>query len=157
MTAVISAYIFKKLIKMGKFCVTILILKIEEKKEHFQHIMLYYLKKRKNTTETQKKICAVCGDAVTEQMCLKWFVKFSVEDMLDDAPWSSRPVEIDSYQTETLIENSQLIPCKRLLTHSKYPVLKIICSSLVIFMALMFGFHISRENLDYYLHMRFST
>ena len=124
------------------------------KKQHFQHIMLYYLKKGKNATETPKKICAVCGEgAVTEQMCLKWFVKFSVEDMLDDAPQSSRPVEIDSYQTETLIENNQLIPCKRLLTHSKYPVLKIICSSLVIFIALMFGFHISRENLDCYLHV----
>ena len=129
---------------MDKFCVTILVLKIEEKKQHFQHIMLYYLKKGKNTTETPKKICAMYGKgAVTEKMCLKWFVKFSAEDTLDDAPWSSRPVEIDSYQIETLIENNRLIPCKRLLTHSKYPVLKIICSSLVIFIALTFGFHIS--------------
>ena len=128
---------------MDKFCVTILVLKIEEKKQHFQHIMLYYLKKGKNTTETPKKICAIYGEGtVTEKMCLKWFVKFSAEDTLDDVPWSSRPVEIDS-QIETLIENNRLIPCKRLLTHSKYPVLKIICSSLVIFIALTFGFHIS--------------
>ena len=105
--------------------------------------MLYYLKKGKNTTETPKKICAIYGEGtVTEKMCLKWFVKFSAEDTLDDAPWSSRPVEIDS-QIETLIENNRLIPCKRLLTHLKYPVLKIICSSLVIFIALTFGFHIS--------------
>ena len=32
------------------FCVTILILKMEEKK-HFQDIMLYYFKKGKNATE----------------------------------------------------------------------------------------------------------
>ena len=27
--------------------------------------------------------------------------------MLDDAPWSGRPVEVDSDQIKTLIENSQ--------------------------------------------------
>ena len=43
------------------FCVAILILKMEEKKQHFRHIMLYYFKKGKNATETHKKICAVCG------------------------------------------------------------------------------------------------
>ena len=41
--------------------------------QHFQHIMIYYLRK----VETQKKICAVCGEgAVTGQMCQKWFGKF---------------------------------------------------------------------------------
>ena len=39
--------------------------------------MLYYFKKGKNTTETQKKICAVYGEgAVTDQMYQKWFAKF---------------------------------------------------------------------------------
>ena len=39
--------------------------------------MLYYFKKGKNTTETQKKICAVYGEgAVTDRMCQKGFVKF---------------------------------------------------------------------------------
>ena len=59
------------------FCAAILILKIEENKWHFGHIMLYYFKKGKNATEMQKKICAVYGEgAVTDQMCQKWFVKF---------------------------------------------------------------------------------
>ena len=106
--------------------------------------MLYYFKKGKKATEMQKRICTVYGEgAIIDHTCLKWFVKFSAEDTVDDAPWSSRPVKIDSYQIETLIENNRLIPCKRLLTHSKYPVLKIICSSLVIFIAWTFGFHIS--------------
>ena len=41
---------------------------MEEKKQHFQHIMLYYFKKGKNATETQKKkTCAVYGEgAVTD-------------------------------------------------------------------------------------------
>ena len=44
----------KNLSKLVNFCVTILILKMEEKK-HFQHIMLYYFNKGKNITEMQKE------------------------------------------------------------------------------------------------------
>ena len=45
---------------------------------------------------------------VTDQMCQKWFVKFYARHFfLDDAPWSSRPVEVDSDKIETLIENNQ--------------------------------------------------
>ena len=71
--------------------------------------MLCYFKKGKNTTETQKMICAVYGEgAVTDRTCQKWFAKFCAGDFsLDDAPWSGRPVEVDSNQIETLIENNQ--------------------------------------------------
>ena len=38
----------------------------------------------------------------------KWFVKFHAGDfLLDNAPWSGRPVEVNSNQTDTLIENNQ--------------------------------------------------
>ena len=82
---------------------------MEENVRHFQHIMVYYFKKSKNTTKTQKKICAVCGeDAVTDQMCQNWFVKFHAGDFsLDDAPPLGRPAEVNSDQIETLIVNSQ--------------------------------------------------
>ena len=67
--------------------------------------MLYYFKKGKNATETHKNICAVYGKgAVTDQICQKWFVKFHGDFSLNDAPWSGRPVEVDSDQIETLIE-----------------------------------------------------
>ena len=71
--------------------------------------MLYYFKKGKNTTEMQKKICAVYGEgAVTDRTCQKWFAKFHAGDFsLDDAPRSGRPVEVDSDQIKTLIENNQ--------------------------------------------------
>ena len=47
-------------------------LKMEENMQHFQHIILYYFKKGKNATETQKKICAVYGEgSVTDQTCQK--------------------------------------------------------------------------------------
>ena len=66
----------KKFTKISEFCAAILILKMEEDRQHFQHIMLYYFKKGKNATEIQK-ICAVHGEgAVTDRMCQKWFVKF---------------------------------------------------------------------------------
>ena len=45
---------------------------------------------------------------MTDQMCQKWFVKFRAGDFsLDDAPRSDRPVEVDSDQIKTLIENNQ--------------------------------------------------
>ena len=71
--------------------------------------MFYYFKKGKNATEMQKKICAVYGEgAVTDQTCQKWFAKFNAGDFsLDDAPQLGRPVEVDSDQIETLIENNQ--------------------------------------------------
>ena len=80
-----------------------LILKMEENMQHFWHVMLYYFKKGKNTTEMQKNICVVCGEgAVTGLTHQKWFVKFCAEDFpLDEAPWSGRPLEVNSNQIET--------------------------------------------------------
>ena len=41
-------------------------------------------------------------------MCQKWFAKFCAGDFsLDNAPQLGRPVEVDSNQIETLIENNQ--------------------------------------------------
>ena len=68
--------------------------------------MLYYFKKGKSSTETQKKICAVYEDgAVTDRTCQKWF--HAGDFSLDDAPQSGRPVEVNSDQIETITENSQ--------------------------------------------------
>ena len=51
----------------------------------------------------------MCGDgAMTDGTCQKWFAKFCAGDfLLDDAPQSGRPVEVDSDQPETFIENDQ--------------------------------------------------
>lgn len=49
--------------------------------------MLYYFHKGKNTTEMQKKACAVYTEsAVTDGMCQKQFAKFAGDFSLDDAP-----------------------------------------------------------------------
>ena len=101
-------HFLKILSKSVNFCVAILLLKTEENKQHFWHIKVYYFKKGKNTTEMQKKICAVYGeDAMTNWTCLKWFANFHAGDfLLGDAPWLGRPVEVDSDQIETVIEKS---------------------------------------------------
>ena len=45
---------------------------------------------------------------MTDETCQKWSAKFHAGDFsLDDAPWSGRPVEVDSDQIETLIEKNQ--------------------------------------------------
>ena len=76
MTAVISVCIFfKNLSELVTFCAAILILNME--KTCFQHIMLYYVKKGKNATEMQRKICAVYGEvSVSDGTCQKWSGKF---------------------------------------------------------------------------------
>ena len=51
---VISACIKKKS-KLMNFCAAILILKMEENKQYFWHIMLYYFKKSKNALKPTKK------------------------------------------------------------------------------------------------------
>ena len=48
------------------------------------------------------------GGSVTDQICQKLFAKFCARDFsLDNAPWSSRAIEVDSNQIKTLIENNQ--------------------------------------------------
>ena len=57
----------------------------------------------------KKRICTVYREgAVTEWMHQKCFVKFYAADFsLDDTPGSDWPLEVDSDQIETLIENNQ--------------------------------------------------
>ena len=52
----------KTFIKIAVFCVSMLILKMGGKKQHFWHTMFYYFNKGKNATETHKKMCAVYGE-----------------------------------------------------------------------------------------------
>ena len=83
---------------------------MEENMQHIWHIMHYYFKKSKNSTEMQKKdLCSVGREgAVTDRTCQKWFEKFRAGDfLLDDVAWLGRPAEVDSDQIETLIENNQ--------------------------------------------------
>ena len=61
-----------------------------------------------------------------------------LEISLDDAPWWGGPFGVDSDQMKTLTENSQR---SAMCLYSKYPnqALKIICTSLIMLITLMFG------------------
>ena len=69
---------------------------------------------------------------------------FSAGDFsLDDAPCLGRPVEAESDQIKTLIENNQCYAMQKITDILKISkVLKLICTILVMLIALMFGFHI---------------
>ena len=82
--------IFLNLSKFVIFWVAILILKIEGKSSILCFIISGKVKTQLKHTHTHtKKICAVYGEgAVIDQICQKWFAKFSARDSsLDDAPW----------------------------------------------------------------------
>ena len=79
------------------FYVAILILKMEEHKQHFWHIMLYFFKKGKNAAEKQRRICAVCGEgAVTDWMCRRWFETFHAGDFSHRTKLHSRVEQLKS-------------------------------------------------------------
>ena len=81
---------------------------MEENVQHFWHMVCYVKRGKKCNWNAKKKICAMYGEgAVTDKTCQKWFTKFRARDFsLADASWSYRPVEVDSNQIETLIEQS---------------------------------------------------
>ena len=98
----------KDLPKLVNFCVAILILKMEEN-NIFSILGFFISRKVKTQLKPKKKICAVYGEgAVTDGTCQKWFEKFCTGDFsLDNAPRLGRPLELDSDQIETFIENNQ--------------------------------------------------
>lgn len=62
MTAVTVVYIFLKTYQLGEFLYSHFNIEDGRENQHFWHMMLYYVKKGKNATETQKKICAMYGE-----------------------------------------------------------------------------------------------
>lgn len=82
---------------------------MEENRQHFRHIMLFYYRKGKSAAKTQRKICAVYGEnAVNSRTCQKWFAKFRSGDFsLEDTSRVGRPVEIDTDEIKTLIRSNQ--------------------------------------------------
>ena len=71
--------------------------------------MLYHFKKSKSTVEMQKQICAVYGEnAVNWSNMSKVIGEVFVDNFaLDNTPWSTRTVEVDSNQIKTLIVKTQ--------------------------------------------------
>jgi len=72
------------------------IAKIAKNEQHFWHIMLFYFRKGKNASQTQKKICAMHSEsAVDDSTCHKWFRKFRENNFNVSDARSGRPTETD--------------------------------------------------------------
>ena len=82
---------------------------MEDQKEHFRHILLFYFRKGKNASQAHKKLCAVYGDeAIKERQCQNWFAKFRSGDFsLKDEKRSGRPVEVDDDLIKAIIDSDR--------------------------------------------------
>ena len=50
---------------------------MENQKEHFRLILLFYFREGKNKSQAHEKLSAVYGDeALKERKCQNWFAKF---------------------------------------------------------------------------------
>ena len=82
---------------------------MENQKEHYRHILLFYLRKEKNASQAHKKLRAVYGDeALKERQCQNWFDKFRSGDFsLKDEKCSGRPVEVDDDLIKAIIDSDR--------------------------------------------------
>ncbi|GFV48376.1 histone-lysine N-methyltransferase SETMAR [Trichonephila clavipes] len=82
---------------------------MENQKEHFRHILLFYFRKGKNASQAHKKLCAVYGDeALKERQCQNWFAEFRSGDFsLKDEKRFGRPVEVDDDLIKAIIDSDR--------------------------------------------------
>ena len=82
---------------------------MENQKEHYRHILLFYFRKGKNASQARKKLCALYGDeALKERQCQNWFDKFRSSDFsLKDEKRSGRTVEVDDDLIEAIIDSDR--------------------------------------------------
>ena len=64
------------------------LLNMEDNKQHFRHIFLFYYSKCKNAIQARKKLTDVYGeDVLTVRQCQNWFAKFRSGNFdVEDAP-----------------------------------------------------------------------
>ena len=79
---------------------------MENQKEHYRRILLFYFRKGKNASQTHKKLCAVYGDEALKRQCQNWFNKFRSGDFsFKDEKRSGRPVEVDDDLIKAIIDS----------------------------------------------------
>ena len=135
----------KKTSKLVNFCVAILILKMEVKNNVFG-IVHFFQEKYKFNWNSNAPLPLHLTDLCRRVEKVLWLIEhvksslwcFMLEISLDDAPWWGGPFGVDSNQMKTLTKNSQR---SAMWIYSKYPnqALKIICTSLIMLITLMFG------------------
>ncbi|XP_055377183.1 histone-lysine N-methyltransferase SETMAR-like [Condylostylus longicornis] len=81
---------------------------MENRNEHFRHILLFYFRRGLNASQAYINLCEVYGDeALKERQCQNWFSKFRAGDFsLKDEQRTGRPIEIDDDQIKAIIDSS---------------------------------------------------
>ena len=79
---------------------------MEDQKQHFRHILLFYHRKGKNSVQARRKLCNVYGeDVFTESQCRNLFAKFRSGNFnLEDAQRSGSPLEADMDKIKSLVD-----------------------------------------------------
>lgn len=95
------------LLTNSRSCVVLEILNMDERKLHFQHVMLFLHKKGGNAAQTCKNICGAFGEnVIDESMVWKWFAKFKARDFsLDDVNRSGRHSAVNDDCLKAQIES----------------------------------------------------
>ena len=131
------------------FCIATLILNMEEK-SIIGILCFITLRKVKMQLKHQNRFVQHVEKMPWLTKCVKVAAKFPAADFsLDSAPQSGRPVEVDSNQTETLIENNQhyiMWEIAQILKISKSNVENQLYQ-LVMLITFMFGVHINGKYL----------
>ena len=100
----------KSFIKIDEFCVALLILKMEGKKQICITLCFIISRevKKKKQLKGKKRFVWCMEKFVCDWMGQKWFAKFHAGDVsMNDAPWLGRLVEVDSDHIETSAESNQ--------------------------------------------------
>ena len=89
---------------------------MEGNKVHYRHLIAFFYRKGKNTTQATNEICAVYGDgAIAERPVRKWFAKFKAGDFnLEDQERPGRAATTDEDQIKTRIENNPRVTTREL-------------------------------------------
>ena len=83
---------------------------MENQKQHFRHILLFYYRKDIMLFKQEKKLFNVYReDVLTERQCQNWIAKFSSDNFdIEGAPRSGRPVKADEDETMVSFEANRL-------------------------------------------------
>lgn len=93
---------------------------MEEKNEHFRHIMLFCYREGAKAAETHRRICAVYGEAALQGSTVrKWFARFKAGNFgVEDEPRSGRPQVVETDEIVSLVTSNPLLTIKEIEDHT---------------------------------------
>lgn len=90
--------------------------KMEDKKEHFRHIMLFCFREGANAAETHRRICAVYGDSALDSSSVRRrFARFKAGKFdVEDEHRSGRPLVVELDEIVSLVTANPFLTIKEI-------------------------------------------